>query len=165
MIYLAFTAWYLAVVDILFLILDIFLMVMFGTALSSVIGFFLSSQGQISAVGSIVSSCYGFICGAYMPISQFSEGLQKVISLLPGTYGTSLFRNHSMQGALSALGDAGLPENAIEEIKDAIDCNIYFFGDKVSIGMMFAVVGITVAVLAGAYILINIFLGGKAKKA
>ncbi len=165
MIYLAFTGWYLSVADILLLILDIFLMVMFGTALSSVIGFFLSSQGQISAVGSIVSSCYGFICGAYMPISQFSKGLQNVISLLPGTYGTSLFRNHSMRGALDALSDAGLPDDAIKVMKDATDCNIYFFDTEVSIGWMFTVVGITVAVLIISYVFVNILLGGKAKKA
>lgn len=165
MIYLGATGWYLSVADVLFLILDIFLMVMFGTALSSVIGFFLSSQGQISAVGSIISSCYGFICGAYMPISQFSEGLQNAISLLPGTYGTSLFRNHSMRGALDALGDAGLPDEALNAIKDTIDCNIYFFDNKVSIGAMFAVVCITVAVLVSAYVIINVLLGGKAKKA
>ncbi len=165
MVYLALTGWYLSVADVLFLLLDIFLMVMFGTALSSVIGFFLSSQGQISAVGSIVSSCYGFICGAYMPISQFSKGLQNLISLLPGTYGTSLFRNHSMRGALDALAESGLPEESITAIKDAIDCNIYFFDTKVELGYMFAIVGVTVAILIISYVFVNILLGGKAKKA
>ena len=58
-------------------------------ALSSIINFFLSTQGQISAVGTIISAGYGFLCGAYMPISSFSNGLQKIISFLPGTYGTS----------------------------------------------------------------------------
>lgn len=165
LIYTAFMGWYLTVADVLLLVFDIFLMTMFGTAFSSVIGFFMSSQGQISAIGSIVSSCYGFICGAYMPISQFSEGLQNVISLLPGTYGTALFRNHAMRGAINALSDAGLPESAVEEIKNAIDCNIYFFGDKVGIGTMFAIVSVTVAVLVIAYVMINVTLGGKAKKA
>ncbi|MBQ4053711.1 MAG: ABC transporter permease, partial [Clostridia bacterium] len=94
-VYLAFIGWYLSFLDVLCLLLDTFLLVMFGTALSSIVNSFLSSQGQISAVGSIVSAGYGFICGAYMPISSFSNGLQKVISFLPGTYGTSLFRNHA----------------------------------------------------------------------
>ena len=164
LIYLSCIGWYLNFGDILFLLLDILLMVMFGTAFSSVIGFFLSTQGQISAVGSIVSSCYGFICGAYMPISSFSEGLQKVISLLPGTYGTSLFRNHSMRGALQALSDAGLPDSAVEEMKNAVDCNIYFFDEKVPLGNMFLIVGVTVAVLMAVYILLNKFKGGKAGK-
>ena len=68
LIYIAYIGWYITVSDILLILLDVFILVMFGTALSSIINYFLSSQGQISAVGSIVSSGYGFICGAYMPI-------------------------------------------------------------------------------------------------
>lgn len=164
LIYLSVTGWYLSVADILFLILDIFMMVMLGTAVSSIIGFFLSSQGAISSVGSIVSSCYGFICGAYMPISQFGEGLQNILAFFPGTYGTVLFRNHSMRGALNALSEAGLPNDAVEEIKNAIDCNLYFMDEKVSVGTMFTVVGVTVFVSIVAYIILNIVKGGKAKK-
>ena len=163
LIYIAAIGWYLTVSDVLFLILDILLAVLFGTALSSLIGFFLSSQGQISAVGSIISSCYGFICGAYMPISQFSEGLQTVISFLPGTYATSLFRNHAMGGALDALTEKGIPVDAIDELRNVVDCNIYFFDTKVSIGAMFAVITVTIAVIMTAYVLINKLKGGKAR--
>lgn len=164
LIYISVIGWYLSVGDVLFLILDILIMVMFGTALSSVIGFFLSSQGQISAVGSIVSSCYGFICGAYMPISSFGEGLQKIIAFLPGTYGTSLFRNHAMRGAINELENSGVPEEAVNGLRDAIDCNIYILDEKVSIGTMFAIVCTTVAVLMAAYVVINKIYGGKARK-
>ena len=97
-IYIRFTGWYMTASDVLLIMLDIFLLTLFGTALSSIINLFLSTQGQISAVGTVVSAGYGFICGAYMPISQFSEGLQKVLSVLPGTYGTSLLRNHALHG-------------------------------------------------------------------
>lgn len=55
--------------------------------------FLLSAQGQTSAVGTIATSLYGFICGAYMAMSQFSEGLQTALGFLPGTYGTVLLRN------------------------------------------------------------------------
>lgn len=65
---------------------------------------------QDKANGTIVSSAYGFICGAYMPISQFSVGLQKAISFLPGTYGTSLIRNHAMRGAFAELTELGFPK-------------------------------------------------------
>ncbi|MBQ5838376.1 MAG: ABC transporter permease [Clostridia bacterium] len=163
LIYVAAIGWYLTVSDVLFLILDILLAVLFGTALSSLIGFFLSSQGQISAVGSIVSSCYGFICGAYMPISQFSEGLQTVISFLPGTYATSLFRNHAMNGALDALTDKGIPVDAVDELRNVVDCNIYFFDEKVSIGAMFGIIALTITVIMIAYVLLNKLKGGKAK--
>ena len=102
--YLAYAGWYLTTGDVAALLLDVVLLVLFGTALSSCVNFFLSTNGQASAVGTIVSAGYGFICGAYMPISQFSEGLQKVISFLPGTYGTSLLRNHALRGVFEEMG-------------------------------------------------------------
>ena len=156
LLYLAKTGWYLTVGDIGFLILDVFLLVMFGTALSSIINYFLSTQGQISAVGTIINAGYGFLCGAYMPISQFSSGLQKVLSFLPGTYGTSLLRNHALRGVFEEMDNLGFPAEVVEEIKDSIDCNLYFFGDKVALSTMFLILGGAVAVLVGVYVLLNV---------
>ena len=161
LIYVASIGWYMSIADVLMLIFDIFLLVMFGTALSSIINFFLSTQGQISAVGSIISSCYGFICGAYMPISQFSVGLQRVLSFLPGTYGTALVRNHAMRGVLEEMSNVGFPKDAINGIKDTVDCNLYFFENKVNVGTMYIILGATVVVLVGIYIMMNVV---KAKK-
>lgn len=156
LIYIGTIGWYLSGADVLLLLLDIFLLVAFGTALSSVINFFLSSQGQISAVGSIVSSCYGFICGAYMPLSSFSEGLRNALMFLPGTYGTSLIRNHSMRGVFSEMGKY-LPESAINAIKDGVDCNIYFFGKQVDLSVSCLITCLSVVLLITAYVLINVF--------
>ena len=147
---------YMSAADIAYIFLDVALVVFFGVALSSVINFFLSSQGQISAVGSIISSCYGFICGAYMPISSFSEGLQKVISFLPGTYGTSLLRNHAMRGVLAEMQSQGLPAEVIGSLKEALDCNLYFCGDLVELPTMYAVLGGSVAVLIATYVVMNV---------
>ncbi|MBQ9756404.1 MAG: ABC transporter permease [Clostridia bacterium] len=161
-IYVALTGWYMSFTDVLLVLLDVFILVTFGTALSSVINFFLSSQGQISAVGSIVSSCYGFICGAYMPISSFGAGLREVIMFMPGTYGTSLIRNHTLNGALTELSKTYPPE-AVSGLKDAIDCNLYFFGTRVEVSTMYLVTVLTVVVLVGAYVLINVLSKGKNK--
>ena len=155
LIYIASTGWYLSFADVLYLILDVVVLVFFGTALSSVINFFLTTQGQISAVGSVVSAGYGFICGAYMPISSFSEGLQKVISFLPGTYGTSLTRNHALRGVLQELEDLGIPTQVIDGLKDAVDCNLYFFDRLVKLPVMYLILGISVLVLVVAYIILN----------
>lgn len=154
-IYLSKAGWYLTFSDVGLILLDVFLLTMFGTALSSVINVFLSSQGQISAVGTVVSAGYGFICGAYMPISQFGTGLQRVISFLPGTYGTSLVKNHTLRAVFAEMSDLGFPADSVEAIKDSIDCNIYFFGNKVSLGAMYLILICTVAVLIAAYILIS----------
>lgn len=155
LIYLAVVGWYLSAIDVLLLVLDVILLVLFGTALSSAINFFLSSQGQISAVGTIISAGYGFICGAYMPISSFSDGLQKVLLFLPGTYGTALIRTHSMQGALAEIQAQGVPAEVITSLKDALDCNLYFLEEQVSVPVMYIILGGTIAVLIGAYILMN----------
>ena len=154
-VYLGVVGWYLSALDVLVLCLDVLLLVLFGTALSSIINFFLTSQGQISAVGTVVSSGYGFICGAYMPISQFGEGLQRVISFMPGTYGTALLRNHAMRGAFKEMENEGIPTEIVEQIRGAVDCNLYFFDIKVSIPAMYVILAISVVLLMGIYILMN----------
>ena len=162
-IYLASVGWYMSLTDVLLTLLDVFLLVMFGTALSSVINFFLSSQGQISAVGTIVSAGYGFICGAYMPISQFGDGLQKALMFLPGTYGTSLIRNHMMRGTFEEMRARKLPSEMVDAMMDTVDCNLEFFGEKVSLGTMLAVLCGSVAVLIALYVILNVFVKKKEK--
>ena len=156
LIYVAICGWYLSFTDVLLLIADVIILTTFGTALSSVINHFLSSQGHISAVGSIVSSCYGFICGAYMPLSSFGTGLRNAVMFLPGTYGTSLLRNHSLDGVMNELSKTLQPD-AIKGLKDSIDCNIYFFDTCVETWVMFAVMLGSIALLLTAYVLINKF--------
>lgn len=161
--YVAATGWYMSVSDVVLLLIDVFMLVMFGTALSSIINFFLNTQGQMSAVGTIVSSGYGFICGAYMPISQFSDGLQKVISFLPGTYATSLVRNHSMNGVYKEMIHQGIPDEFVDAIKDSVDCNLYFFDNKVQIETMYLILGVTIALLIAIYIVMNVLKSKKSK--
>ena len=154
-IYLSTIGWYMSLKDVMFIILDVFLLTLFGTALSSVINVFLSSQGQISAVGTVVSAGYGFICGAYMPISQFGKGLQRFIMFLPGTYGTSLLRNHAMNGVFNEMKNTGFPNEVLSAIRDSVDCNLYFFDNKVSVGAMYAVLIGSTLLLILLYVLIS----------
>ena len=134
LVFVAFSHWLFTVSSLLMLLLDVFLTVLFGTALSSIINFFLTSEGQISAVGTIISAGYGFICGAYMPINSYNSGLKNVIMFTPGTYCTSLIRNHSLAGAFKEMSD--WPIEAIKSIKDGIDCNLCLFDKQISIAGM-----------------------------
>lgn len=103
---------------------------------------FLTTQGQMSAVGTIVSAGYGFICGAYMPISNFGSGLQKALSYLPGTYGTSLIKNHMLRGIFEEMENEKLPEELITAIRETLDCNPQFHGNVVNtIQMVFIMAG------------------------
>lgn len=162
-IYLGVIGWYLSATDILLIILDIFLLVLFGTAFSSLVCFNLTTQGQMSAVGTIVSSTYGFVCGAYMPLNSFSAGLRNVLMFLPGTYGTSLIRNHSLRGALTALSQENVPDAVIDGIKKGFDCTLEFFGNTVSIPACYIVLCVWIVLLLGAYIALNYIKRNKSK--
>ena len=153
--YVALTGWYMSFADVLLIFVDVFVLVLFGIALSSVINFFLSTQGQISAVGTIISAGYGFICGAYMPISSFGDGLQKAVMFLPGTYGTSLMRNHALGGVLDQMTADGMPVQVVDGLRDMLDCNLQFFGNDVGIATMYAIIIGSVVLLLGAFILAN----------
>ena len=157
LVYVAVTGWYMSLADVFLLLLDILLLVLLGTAFSSIVNFFLSTQGQISAVGTIISAGYGFICGAYMPISSFSEGLQEAVAFLPGTYGTALVRNHAMQGVLAEMEGQGVPEEVIEGMRDLLDCNIYFFEKQVDVPVMYAILIAATTLLVVVYIMLNVF--------
>ena len=161
--YLVYVGWYLTAGDVANVFLDVVLLVLFGTALSSCVNFPLSTQVQASAVGTIVSAGYGFVCGAYMPISQFSDGLQKVISFLPGTYGTSLLRNHALRGVCEEMGNQGFPDEVVEAIRDSVDCNLYFFGEKVALSNMYMILIIAILIAVAIYVAMNVMIDKRRK--
>ena len=163
LVYAAIVGWYMTAIDVVLLFVDVIILVLFGTALSSVINFFLSTQGQLTAVNMIVGVCYGFICGAYMPMSEFGEGLQKVLGFFPSTYITSIVRNHAMGGAIEAMAEemtksanSETTKELITEFRDAFDCNLYFFDKAVDVPVMYAIILVTIVVLVGVFVLLNV---------
>ena len=92
-----------------------------------------------------------------MPLSQLSEGFRKVLSLLPGTYGTALFRKHAMSGAFKELENTGVPSEIIDGLKESVDFDVIFFGDKVPEYAMYIYLAAIVLVILGIYVLLNVF--------
>ena len=154
--YLATQGWYMSAGDVLSVAADVFFLTLFGTALSSCINFFLNTNGQASAVGTIISAGYGFVCGAYMPISSFGEGLQKVLMFLPGTHGTSLLKEHLMRGVLEEMHGIGFPDEVITGIRDSVDCNIYFFGTLIPAYVKGIVLIGSVILFTGLFVLFHV---------
>lgn len=154
LLYILKMGWYMNASDVIFIILDMILLVLFGSTLSSIVSYPLKTQGQLSAVGTIVSAGYGFVCGAYMPISNFSSGLQKALSYLPGTYGTSLVKNHMLNGVYKDMADTGLPSEAVTVIRNTLDCNPVFRGHVVGVSQMYLIMAGSILVFGAAYLLI-----------
>ena len=153
--YIGKMGWYLSATDLAWMVLDVLLLVLFGAVLSSIICYPLKTQGQMSAVGTIVSAGYGFICGAYMPVSNFGDGLQKLLSYLPGTYGTSLLKNHMLRGVFAQMKEDGFPKQSVTEIAKSLDCRPMFRGEVVSTQEMIAVMAASILILGAVYLVVT----------
>jgi len=160
LIYIANNGWFMTLTDVLLIILNVVLLTLFGCVLSSIVNSFLSTQGQITAVGTIVSSMYGFIAGAYMPMSQFGARLRNALLYLPTTYGTALMKNSVMTGPLKELGKT-IPSEIVDALKEALDIRLIFKNNVVSIQTMYLIVIITIIVLFAIYVLKSMFSNKK----
>lgn len=160
LIYIAINGWFMNIIDILLIMLNVIGLTLFGCILSSLINSFLSTQGQISAVGSIISSMYGFIAGAYMPMSQFGAGLRNALLFLPTTYATALMKNSVMESTFRELAKI-IPNNAINSLKESIDIRLIFNNNVVSISTMYLIVIITIFILFMLYILKHLLCKNK----
>lgn len=149
--------WYYELKDVLLLFGDVILLSFFGTALASVVNFGLKTQGQLSAVANIVSAGYGFICGAYMPISNFSALLRDSIMFLPSTYFMSLIKNHALTAPFQEMAKTETPTQAIDAVKTALDYKISFFSHEVSLNVMYLIAITSIVVLIIVFILQNKF--------
>lgn len=152
-VYISTQGWFMSFGDVMLVLADVLVLTLFGTAFSSAVNVFLKTNGQASAAGTLVSSAYGFVCGAYMPISNFGSGLQKVLGFLPGTYGTALLKNHALAGVAKEMEKQGFPTEVVEGIMKSLDCSVDFFGHTASIGAMYAIVLLATTLLIGVYVL------------
>ena len=112
-------------------------------------------------MGTIVSAGYGFICGAYMPISNFGSGLQKALSYLPSTYATSLIKNHMLHGVFREMERKHYPDEMVEAIRDTLDCNPVFHGNVVSVNQMIGIMMGSIAVFGIIYYLVTLLSAGE----
>ena len=163
-IYLAIVGWYIPLGDFMMILVDIVCAVLFGSLLAGVVESFISTQGGLSAVSTLVSSMYGFICGAYMPLSQFADGMRNAICVLPGTYSVGMLRKHFMGGYVEKLAELGLPEGGQKALLDAFDGNLYVGSTEMPLWSMYLILLGTCALLLGAYILIVVLTNKKRAK-
>lgn len=156
LIYLACVGFYITFVDFLLIVFGIIITSLFGTILANIIWTFTHSQGVVSGVCTLVSALYGFICGAYMPISTMGQGMQYFVSLSPGTYATVLFRQGFLNSVLNRMRET-LPQGMINGIASGFDVKMSFFGHDVSTLALILVISISTIVLLGVFLFINKF--------
>ena len=91
---------------------------------------FFKKDSSLSAFGILISVAIGFAVGAYMPVGQFSESVQTVVNLVPGSQITALLRNVLMQPAIEnadkVLGGADNHAFA-ESLNDLFSMKLHVF--------------------------------------
>jgi len=160
LIVLAIGGFFLSFSDILMLLLLMIINILFGSLLASLVEMFLSSQGALSGICTIVSSMYGFLSGAYMPISSFDKVIQNILGFLPSTYGTVLFRKYYLRGCVNELSTVLAKEN-IEGIKKGFDFTLFIFDKEVEEYIMFIILLSSILVLFIIYIVLSILRNRK----
>ena len=94
--------------------------------------------------------------GAYMPISNFGAGLQKVLSYLPSTYATSLIKNHMLHGVFVEMERKHYPGEMVDAIKGTLDCNPVFHENVVSVNQMIGIMLGSIAVFGIIYYIVTV---------
>lgn len=113
---------YLTAADVLFLYAVTLLGSISATAIFMIVVLFFQSSSASGAFLGILSAAAGFVIGAYIPLSEFSEPVQTVCNLFPGSGITILYRNGLLNRLLehidSGIGgvDEGLFVSTIKEI-------------------------------------------------
>ena len=74
-----------------------------ASAIFMIIVLFFKTVSACEAFFGILSAASGFVIGAYIPISQFSDGVQTVCNLFPASQITIMLRNVLLNGLLEHI--------------------------------------------------------------
>ena len=134
-------------------ILKLYGLVLLGSVSSTIIlmlfASFFKKNSSLGSFGILVSTAIGFVIGAYMPVSQFGEGVQTAVNLVPGSHIACLMRNVLMGSALDKIDTAlnGIDKGMFaEEIKNTFSFELNIFGIDFDINMMLVYSFVAIAV-------------------
>ena len=154
---------YLTVSKVLLLYLVTILGCASITLLMMVIASFFKKAGALGAFGGIVSAAIGFIIGAYVPLGNFSNGVQTALSFVPGSHVAALYRDILMSGpteqVANAMGSNGGVE-FLESIREDFSLSLKMFDYKTT--EFFSFMFIVGSIIVG--LILNIVLYKKASK-
>lgn len=115
-----------------------------STALFMLIVINFKRVSASSAFFGILSSVAGFVIGAYIPLSQFSDGIQTICYLFPASHIAVLFRNSILNGILDSMNSSigGLDNGLfVSAVKDSFSFGASFMGKTISLSNTIIYVG------------------------
>lgn len=106
-----------------------------STSFFMIIMMFFKTSSASGAFFGILSAASGFVIGAYVPISQFSDGIQTFCNIFPASGVTILFRNLLLNGILDDMNNSigGVDNGAfVDSMKEAFGFTSMLFGNELS---------------------------------
>lgn len=106
-----------------------------ATALFMVIVLFFKSTSASGAFFGILSAASGFVIGAYIPVSTFSDTVETVCNIFPASHITTLIRSELMEGPLANISTSlgGVDNGAFTDgIRDTFVFHVTMFGHTFS---------------------------------
>jgi len=129
-----------------------------ATAVFLILMLFFKSTASSSAFFGILSAASGFVIGAYIPLSQFSKGVQTFCNLVPATQITILLRNNLLNGILDKINEdiGGVDRGAfVKGIKESFCFDATVGGNNLDVTNMY--VYILLALVVSLTVLIGIY--------
>ncbi len=120
-----------------------------ATALFMIVVLFFKSSSASGAFFGMLSAAAGFVIGAYIPISQFSTGVQTFCNMFPASQITIILRNVLLNGTLDSINDSiGGVDNGmfVETIKELFSFKACMFGRNLNVNEMTSYVVVSIFV-------------------
>ena len=133
----------------------VFLGCLSSSALFMTVVLFFKSSSAATAFFGILSAAAGFVIGAYIPISQFSSGIQTFCNIFPASQVCALLRHVLLEGITDAMNDSiGGIDNGlfIDEIQKAMTFNASIFGHTLPVNAMCIYIVVFTALCLGAMV-------------
>ena len=122
------------------------------SSIGYVIALFVHSNSAWSGILTIIGTLVGFAGGIYLPMSQLSIGVQKILKALPILHSVSMMRAVSTQQIVEKTF-AGMPEGLIPVYRDkmgitvTVGGNIWNIREQVLLLMGYSFFAIILAVI------------------
>lgn len=149
---------YLTALDVIRLVGITLLGSLSATALFMIVMLFFKSSSASGAFFGILSAASGFVIGAYIPMSQFSDGMQTACNIIPGSGITIMLRNGILNPILDKINtdingiDGG---EFVSQMKNIFYFKARLFGEEVSLGttliLVLVILVITIVAISVIY--------------
>ena len=120
-----------------------------ATSIFIIVVLFFKSVSASGAFSGMLSAASGFIIGAYIPISQFSESVQTVCNIFPASQITIVLRNVLINGLLEHMNTslAGVDNGMfVTIIKELFSFKARIFGGYLDVTQMLGYITVSILV-------------------